>query len=266
MLSLVSTPIGNLEDLSKRALQTLSECDAILCEDTRHSSRLLERYGIKKPLYSYHKFNEKRALERILEELSSGKHFALISDAGTPCISDPGMILVQACATRKIPFTAIPGPCSPIQALLLSALPTERFQFVGFLPKKGEKFLRQLLCYPGVTIAFESPQRLTATLGVLAKLDPMRQSAVAREMTKTFEECVRGTMEELLAHFQKTAPKGEICLCIGPGKMPLEGLTIEECVEMLQEFHGLSLKEAIKHSAHLLNTAKTVVYKQFHKK
>ncbi len=266
LLTFIATPIGNLEDISKRALKTLSECDAILCEDTRHSAIFLERYGIRKPLHSYHKFKEKKALERILEELESGKNLALISDAGTPCISDPGTLLAAACAARGIPFTAIPGPCSLIQALVLSGMAAERFQFVGFLPKKPEKLLRQILCYPGVTIAFESPHRLVKTLEAIAKLDPARKVALAREMTKAFEECLRGTGGELLAHFQKVSPKGEIALCIEAGAPPGEALDLEECVEMLRDLHGLSLKEAIKQAARLLKKPKSAVYKQFHQK
>lgn len=264
LLTFIATPIGNLEDISKRALKVLSECDAILCEDTRHSAILLERYGIRKPLHSYHKFKEKRALERVLEELESGKNLVLISDAGTPCISDPGALLAAACAARGIPFTAVPGPCSLIQALVLSGMIAERFQFVGFLPKKPEKLLRQILFYPGVTVAFESPHRLIETLEVIAKLDPERRVAAAREMTKTFEEVLRGTGGELLAHFQKIPPKGEFVLCIEAGVPPEEALDLEECVEMLRDLHGLSLKEAIKQAARFLKKPKSVVYKRLH--
>ncbi len=265
MLTIVATPIGNLDDISKRALKALSDCDAILCEDTRRSAILLERYGIKKPLYSYHKFKEQRALGKILEELLAGKNFVLISDAGTPCISDPGSILAAACVEKHIPFSAIPGPCSVIQALVLSAMQADRFQFIGFLPRKPEKALKQALFYPGVTIAFESPQRLVETLDAIERLDPKRHLAVAREMTKTFEECRRGTAGELKAHFTKHAPKGEIALCIAEGPPPEEILDLEECVEMLRNLHGLSLKDAIKQAAKLLKTPKSTVYKQFHK-
>ncbi len=173
-------------------------------------------------------------------------------------------LLAAACAERGIPFTAIPGPCSPIQALLLSAMPAERFQFLGFLPRKPEKLLRQILFYPGVTVAFESPQRLVGTLEAIAKLDPARRVAVAREMTKTFEECRRGTGVELLAHFRKVPPKGEIALCIAEGEPPGETLDLEECVEMLRDLHGLSLKEAIKQAARFLKIPKSAVYKKFH--
>ena len=260
MLFVISTPIGNLGDISKRALETLESCDAILCEDTRRSSILLDRYGIKKPLISYHKFKEKESLERILEELASGKVLGLVSDAGTPCINDPGRILVEACAERGIQVNAIPGPCSLIQALVLSGFDTERFQFIGFLPKKPQTVLRETESYPGTTVAFESPERLIETLGLI---DPERQIAVAREMTKTFEECRKGRAKELLDHFRAHPPRGEIVLILSEGKIP-DDLGLEELVEMLQNFHGLSLKEAIKQAARFKDLPKRDVYKKFH--
>lgn len=261
MLSVVATPIGHLEDLSKRALQTLEASDAILCEDTRRSSILLHRYGIKKPLISYHKFKEQAALERILLDLEAGRHLALISDAGTPCINDPGERLIDACRERGIAVTAIPGPCSLIQALVLSGLDSSRFQFLGFLPKKAGPVLRQAMSYPGTTIAFESPERLVETLRLI---DDQRRVAVVREMTKTYEECRRGKASELWAHYKAHPPKGEIVLVIEAGKAP-DDLSLEELVEMLQDLHGLSLKEAIKQAAKWKNVQKREVYKKFHK-
>lgn len=266
MLTLVATPIGNLEDISPRALKALSESDAILCEDTRHSAILLNRYGIKKPLYSYHKFKEKKALEPILQELRQGKRLALISDAGTPCICDPGGVLVANCVAEGIPIASIPGPCSLIQALVLAAFPIDRFQFLGFLPKSPLGTLKQALFYPGITIAFESPNRLVKTLKIIEALSPERPLAVAREMTKTFEECKRGTAASLCRHFQKAPPKGEVVLVVGEGAPPEEKLSSEECIGMLRNLHGLSLKEAIKESARLLKTPKKDLYKKFHKK
>lgn len=261
MLFIISTPIGNLDDISKRALETLASCDAILCEDTRHSSILLERYGIKKRLISYHKFKEQASLTQILEELEAGRRLALISDAGTPCINDPGQILVNACGKRGISVSAIPGPCSLIQALVLSGFDTSRFQCIGFLPKKNrEAVLRRALAYPGTTIAFESPERLVETL---EKIDGDREIAVAREMTKTFEECRKGTARELWDHFKSNRPRGEIVLLISEGPTP-DDLSLEETVEMLKRLHGLSLKEAIKQAARLKNVPKRDVYKKFH--
>lgn len=259
LLFIVATPIGNLEDLSRRALRILESCDAILCEDTRRSSILLERYGIKKTLISYHKFKEKAALEKILADLEAGRELALISDAGTPCINDPGQILVAACAERGLAVSAIPGPCSAIQALVMSGFDASRFQFVGFLPKKPKVVLRQVLAYPGTTVAFESPERLVNTLALMGE----RRVAVAREMTKTFEECRRGKASELLAHFKRHAPKGEIVLVIDAGK-GTDDLSLEELVQMLQELHGLTLKEAIQQAARFKKIPKRAVYKKFH--
>lgn len=225
----------------------------------------MSRYEIQKRLVSYHKFNEKKSLEGILADLESGMNIALISDAGTPCINDPGHLIVEACIERKIPFTLIPGPCSPILALVLSGMDTTRFQCIGFLPKSGiQKILRAALCYPGTTIAFEGPSRLVDTLQEIQKLDPERKIAVAREMTKTYEECLRGSSKELIEHFEKTAPRGEIVLLIAGGSMPQEDLTLEECIEMLQELHGLTLKEAIKTAAHIKKIPKRDVYKYIH--
>lgn len=242
-------------------MQTIEKADAILCEDTRRSSILLDRYGIKKPLISYHKFKEKASLEKILRDLEMGRNLALISDAGTPCINDPGQILVEACLERGLAVSAIPGPCSLIQAIVMSGFDCSRFQFVGFLPKKGEEELKQAMGYPGITVAFESPERLVKTLGMI---DPDRRIAVVREMTKTFEECRRGKAGEVLAHFKAHPPKGEIVLVIEGGKIP-DDLELEELVKMLQELHGLSLKEAIKQAARFKQIPKRDVYNEFHR-
>lgn len=260
MLFIVATPIGNLEDISKRALQVLQECDAILCEDTRRTAGLLDRYGIKKTLISYHKFKERQALEAILTDLEGGRQMALVSDAGTPCINDPGQILVNACLERGIGVNAIPGPCSLIQALVLSGFEVERFQFLGFLPKKPMAVLREAMGYPGVSVAFESPERLVGTLELI---DGNRRVAVAREMTKMFEECRRAVASELLAHFKAHPPKGEIVLMIDRGEVP-DDLSLEELVAMLRELHGLSLKEAIKQAARFKDIPKRDVYQKFH--
>lgn len=261
LLFIISTPIGNLSDISQRALDTLRGCDAILCEDTRHSLRLLERYEIKKKLISYHKFKEKESLQHILEELSRGKTFALISDAGTPCINDPGQILVNGCHDQGIQVSAIPGPCSIIQALVLSGFDTTRFQFIGFLPKKPKGALLEAMAFPGTTVAFESPERLLQTL---TQIDGEREIAVVREMTKTFEECRRGKAKDILQHFLSKPPKGEIVLVISQGEIP-DDLNVEELVSRLREYFGLSLKEAIKQAAHLKGLPKRQVYEKFHK-
>ncbi|HSX38137.1 MAG TPA: 16S rRNA (cytidine(1402)-2'-O)-methyltransferase [Chlamydiales bacterium] len=263
-LYIVATPIGNLEDISQRALKVLGECDAILCEDTRRTAILLRHYGLKKELVPYHKFNEAKSLENILNRIASEEQIALCSDAGTPCINDPGGRLIAACAHRNLPFTAIPGPCSLINALVLSAFETKTFQFIGYLPKNAKAVLKSALFYPGVSIAFESPERLNASLRMIDALDPKRSLAVAREMTKMFEECRRGIAAELLQHFTKKLPKGEIVLVIGPQGAPEISMDMEECVQLLQEMHGLSLKEAIKQAARFLKLPKSVVYKKIY--
>jgi 16S rRNA (cytidine1402-2'-O)-methyltransferase len=218
MLYLISTPIGNLADITLRALDLLKTCDYILCEDTRHSIKLLSHYEIRKPLRSYHKFNEKSRSEEIIKDLKEGMTIALISDAGTPGISDPGEILVRRCHEENIPVTSAPGPCAAIMALTLSGFSTRPFQLIGFLPrKKGEltRTFQGLLEYEGTSICYESPHRLTKALELLASLGSERKVAVIREMTKHFEECRRGSAKELAEHFSKKPPKGEIVLLIG---------------------------------------------------
>ncbi len=215
---------------------------------------------MKKKLISYHKFKEQSSLDRILAELEAGKRLALISDAGTPCINDPGQILIKACGEKGIRVNAIPGPCSIIQALVLSAFDTSRFQFLGFLPKKPEAVLRQALAYPGTTVVFESPERLVKTLELI---DGERVVAVAREMTKAYEECRQGKAKELLEYFKTNPPRGEIVLLISEGEPP-DDLSLEELVEMLQDLHGLSLKDAIKQAARFKDVPKRDVYKKFH--
>jgi 16S rRNA (cytidine1402-2'-O)-methyltransferase len=264
MLYLIATPIGNLEDITLRALDALRASDAVLCEDTRRSKILLDRYQIEKPLYSYHKFNETKNLNIILERLRAGEVISLISDAGTPCLNDPGSILVKACIEEGLPFTALPGPCSVINALLLSGFDAARFQFLGFLPKKPSETLRSALFFPGTTLAFDSPERLLDTLEVMHTLAPQRLLAVAREMTKTFEECKRGVASDLIAYFSKKQVKGEICIAIEGAPLPIDSTPLDELIALIQEFHGLDLKEAIKLAAKIKNVPKSEVYRHFH--
>lgn len=269
MLYLVATPIGNLADITLRALDTLKSCDYILCEDTRHSAILLNHHNIHKPLKSYHKFNENFRAESILQDLESGKNICLISDAGTPGISDPGTDLVKMCIEHHIPLTVIPGPCAAIQALTCSGLTTDRFQFWGFLPRKENEIKRELqaiFSYPGTTICYESPHRLLNVLELIQTMQPQRLIVVARELTKKFEEVIRGTAEELIAHWQKTPVKGEIVLLISPA--PLEqhldwtAWTPEEHVQWIQDNYALSRKEAIKLAADLRGVPKRQIYQQ----
>jgi 16S rRNA (cytidine1402-2'-O)-methyltransferase len=217
MLYLVATPIGNLEDFSQRACRILQECDYILCEDTRHSSILLKHYQIHKPLLSYHKFNEALRRKKIVADLKEGKKIALLSDAGTPCLSDPGSSLVKLCLQEGFAPTGIPGPCAAILALISTGFDTSRFQFVGFLPKKAkalQELLQEILAYSGTSICYESPHRIQKVLECLKNLEPTRRCAVARELTKKFEEVAIGTAEELLSRQLSRPFKGEITLLV----------------------------------------------------
>lgn len=216
-LILVPTPIGNLEDITLRAQRLLGEVDAVIAEDTRVSGRLLQHLGLSKPFIAFHAHNEHRVLEDIIARLSSGATLALVSDAGTPGISDPGFLLVRACARSGVPVETLPGPTAFVPALVSSGLPCDRFVFEGFLPvKKGRRTRLQLLAAEQRTIVFyESPHRIERTLRELAEvLGGERRAAVARELSKLHEEVLRGTLAELAAHFAATAARGEIVLCV----------------------------------------------------
>ena len=216
-LYIVPTPVGNLEDMSFRAVEILKEADLILAEDTRTSSVLLEHYGIHRPLQSHHKFNEHQTAGRIKEIILAGKNVALVSDAGTPGISDPGFLLARACAEEGIEVLTLPGATACIPAIVSSGLPCDRFCFEGFLPqKKGRQSLLQSLAGEQRTMVFyESPRRLVKTLGQFAEVfGPDRQCSVAREISKVHEEHVRGTLAELLTHFSAAEPKGEIVIVV----------------------------------------------------
>lgn len=216
-LFLVPTPIGNLGDITLRALEVLKSADLILAEDTRTTRFLLDHYGIKAPLRSHHKFNEHRSLEAVCDGIERGTVTALVSDAGTPGISDPGFLLVRRCLEREIPVEALPGPTAFVPALVNSGLPSERFCFEGFLPqKKGrQKRLSQLAEEERTMIFFESPFRVLKTLEQLgAVLGGERRASVSRELTKKFEETVRGTLSSLAEHFRNRAPKGEFVIVV----------------------------------------------------
>lgn len=217
MLFLVGTPIGNLGDITMRALETLRAADVIAAEDTRHSLRLLGRYEIRKPLVSFHEHNEARRTQELLVQLREGRQIALITDAGLPSISDPGARLVQACVADGLPYTVIPGPSAVLTAVVGSGLSAVQFYYGGFLPPKSggrEREVAAAIGRPETSVFFESPHRLERTLEVLARLAPERQACVARELTKQFEEFRRGTAAELRAHYTAHPPKGEITLVI----------------------------------------------------
>jgi 16S rRNA (cytidine1402-2'-O)-methyltransferase len=215
MLTLIATPIGNLGDITLRALEALKAADLVAAEDTRHSGNLLRRYEISKPLVSYHEHNEARRTAELIEELAAGRKIALITDAGLPGISDPGHRLLRACIERGLPYTILPGPSSVLTALIGSGFPAERFYFGGFLPVKSGQREREILsagARPETCIYFESPYRLVKSLAVCAQHLPLRPLCVARELTKQFEEYRLGLPEALLSHYTARPPKGEIVL------------------------------------------------------
>lgn len=217
-LTIVPTPIGNLEDITLRALSTLKRVRLILAEDTRTTSILLAHFGIKCPLQSHHMHNEHKTLEVICRRIEECEDVALVSDAGTPAISDPGFLLVRECIRRGIEVECLPGPTAFVPALVASGLPCDRFAFEGFLPqKKGRQTkLRELAEEERTTILYESPFRVVRTLTQLAEYKGEDCPAAAcRELSKLHEEIVRGTLKELIEHFQQTPPKGEFVLIIG---------------------------------------------------
>ncbi len=216
-LFLVPTPIGNLGDITMRALEVLKSADLILAEDTRTTRFLLDHYGISAPLRSHHKFNEHRSLEAVCDSIERGTVTALVSDAGTPGVSDPGFLLVRRCIEREIPVETLPGATAFVPALVSSGLPSERFCFEGFLPqKKGrQKRLSQLADEERTMIFYESPFRVIKTLEQLgAALGGERRASVSRELTKKFEETTRGTLSSLAEHFRNKAPRGEFVIVV----------------------------------------------------
>jgi 16S rRNA (cytidine1402-2'-O)-methyltransferase len=208
------TPIGNLEDVTLRVLGALREADVVACEDTRRTRVLLDRYGVKARLVSYHEHNERERAAELVERMRSGAVVALVSDAGMPLVSDPGFVLVQACVAAGLAVEVLPGPSAALAALVASALPADRWRFEGFLPRKRGD-LQRAFASPETVVAFESPKRVPATLRALAEVDPDRPVAVCRELTKVHEEVVRGTAAELAARYDSEPPRGEIVVVIG---------------------------------------------------
>lgn len=265
MLYLTATPIGNLEDISLRALRVFRECDYILAEDTRKALVLLRHFKIQKKVLKFEKFSEKKREARVLADLQGGKNIVLISDAGTPLISDPGESLVRGCIARNLKFTALPGSCSVINALVLSGMVSSIFQFRGFLKRKDSERrlqLLQILSYGGTSVVFETAPRLLKTLEQIYELDPGRELAVAREMSKKFEEVRRGTVSDLIGYFSRCSPKGELVLIVKEREFPLEDLKLEELLKILREKFALSNKEALKKASKILKRKKSELYKQ----
>jgi 16S rRNA (cytidine1402-2'-O)-methyltransferase len=218
-LFLVPTPIGNLEDMTLRAIRILKEADLILAEDTRTSGKLLKHFDISTRQFAYHQFNEHKVLKGLIERIENGESMALITDAGTPGISDPGFLLVRGCIKHGIKVECLPGPTAFVPALVNSGLPCEKFFFEGFLPqKKGRQTrLKKLSTFPYTLVFYESPHRLVKTLHQFIEFfGPERKASVSRELSKMHEENFRGTLEEVKQHFKSKTVKGEIVIVIGP--------------------------------------------------
>jgi 16S rRNA (cytidine1402-2'-O)-methyltransferase len=268
-LYLVATPIGNLEDITVRALRVLKEADVIACEDTRQTHKLLQHYGIHKELVSYHAHNELTRAAELVIELEQGAQVALVSDAGTPVVSDPGHRLVALCLRHHIPVVPIPGPSAAIAALAASGLPTEEFLFVGFLPARAggrRKKLQALKTEPRSIVLYEAPHRLLDTLSDAAEILGPRPAVVAREITKIHEEFLRGSLAELRDAAQKVAPRGEITLVIAPAsenELPAApGVSLKERVEQLESEAGMDRKAALKQAARERGLGKREAYKR----
>lgn len=268
-LFLVATPIGNLEDVTLRALRVLREANWIACEDTRQTRKLLDRHEIHRPLISYHEHNERERSIELIDRLERGATVALVSDAGTPLISDPGRGLVRLCLERHIPVVPIPGPTAFLAALAASGLSADEFLFIGFLPSRAAERRRRLrLLAPErrTIIMYEAPHRLVQTLADALELLGDRQAVVARELTKLHEEFSRRRLSDLLAQFQRNPPRGEITLLIaapehGASEATATNSSLVDRVEALQR-EGLNRKSALKQAARERGISKREAYRQ----
>lgn len=268
-LYLVATPIGNLRDITLRALDVLAAADAVACEDTRVTGRLLQAHGIKKPLILYNDHSDGGRREALLKRLAGGERIALVSDAGTPLVSDPGFKLVRACAEAGIAVTALPGPSAALAALSLSALPSDAFVFAGFPPPKQaarRAFLTRWKDVPATAIFFETAPRLTASLADMAAVfGGARPAALTRELTKLFEEVRRGTLADLAAHYESEGPpKGEIVLVVGPppdaGAEPVDEAALADKIR--QALKTMSVKEAAEALARETGLPRRTIYEK----
>jgi 16S rRNA (cytidine1402-2'-O)-methyltransferase len=261
-LYIVSTPIGNLGDISLRALVALACADAVFCEDTRHSRKLLAAYGIGRRLDAYHDFSGENDRVRILAKLKEGKSVALISDAGTPLVADPGYKLVRAAIGEGFSIFAIPGPSAILAALVAAGLPTDQFHFGGFLPPKDgarRQELEAALGIPGTLIFYETGSRLDGTVAAIKDIFPGRSVVIARELTKLFEAFLRGTPDEILEEIRNAPPAGEFVILIGPGEQKAtENADIESALR--NAMRRTSLKEAVEEVAKGLGVGRKTVY------
>ncbi len=264
-LYVVATPIGNLEDITYRAVRILGEVDLVAAEDTRHSRKLFARYGISKPLVSYHDHNEQQRLGGLIERLLDGQNVALISDAGTPCIADPGYRLSAACADAGIPVVPVPGPSAVIAALSAAGVSTERFAFEGYLPSRAKArsdVLKLLRDEQRTLVFYEAPHRLAATLSDMsAIMGADRPLVVGRELTKLHEELFRGTVAGAMERFRDDPARGELVLIVSPGRRgPL--ISAREALQKLLADGDLSRRDAVKLVAREYGMSSSDVYRE----
>jgi 16S rRNA (cytidine1402-2'-O)-methyltransferase len=264
-LAVCATPIGNLEDVTLRVLRELAAADLVLCEDTRHTRVLLERHAIKARLSSYHEHNEAQRTAELLPRLEAGERIALVSDAGLPGVSDPGARLVRAALEAGVDVTVLPGPSAIETALVASGLVAEQYRFLGFLPRGQSRLAAvwdELSGWPWPAVAFESPQRLPATLRSLAAADPHRQIAVCRELTKRFEEVVLGTAVEVASRFD-APPRGEITVVLGPSAARTDAAGEESALEAVAELvaAGVPRRRAVEIVSRLTGVPRNRLYK-----
>jgi 16S rRNA (cytidine1402-2'-O)-methyltransferase len=263
-LAVCATPIGNLDDVTLRVLSELAEADLVLCEDTRHTRILLERHRVTARLQSYHRHNEAARTPIVLARLSAGEQVALVSDAGLPGVNDPGARLISAALEAGVAVTVLPGPSAVETALVASGLIGDRYQFVGYLPRRDAEraeLAHELSRWSHPIVAFESPRRLPGSLRVLAEAMPDRRAAICRELTKRFEEIVRGTLAELAARFAEPA-RGEITVVIGPSAVEETGVP-DEAVSAVAELvaAGVARRQAVDVVARLSGTARNSLYR-----
>ena len=268
-LFIVATPIGNLQDITFRAVETLKTVDVIAAEDTRTSRKLLDHYAVQTKLMPYHEHNEKRAGKQIMQMLEAGENVALISDAGTPLINDPGYELVHTLREKGFDIVTIPGACSPIAALAASGLPTDSFTYLGFVPRKGKErtaVFSMIQQAEHTQVFLESPKRILKTLEALQDLEEMgeRPCCVGRELTKLYEEFIAGTLNEVVSHFQEHAPRGEMVVMIGAGS-PKE-VDDAMILKVLSQAEGLGLSSSMlaKKVAADLKVKRSRVYALLH--
>jgi 16S rRNA (cytidine1402-2'-O)-methyltransferase len=264
-LAICATPIGNLDDVTLRVLQELAAADYVLCEDTRRTRILLVRHGVRARLESYHQHNEADRVASVLARLETGERIALVSDAGLPGVNDPGARLISAALDSGVPVTVLPGPSAVETALVASGLVGERYQFVGYVPRRQtdrRAFAVELARWPHTVVAFESPRRVSATLGVLAEVMPDRPAAVCRELTKRFEEIVRGTLEELASRFPEP-PRGEITLVLGSYAVAESDVDEDAAVGAVAELvaAGVARRQAVSLVARLSGASRNVLYR-----